>query len=450
MKQTDEIQNDFDFNVDISTKNAKSIKTLDQYQSYKLENLHTQTKKKSLFNLLELAIEIILILIAFIFIIKKAMNIIIKNNKPHQPVKSSTQNLLNSQKNETTLIPSPTPAPEPKKEEKIIKKTDIKVCLCTPCKKENRYIKEFVEFYKDWGVDKIFLYDNNEKDGEKMDEVLHDYIKNGFVEIYDWRGKYKILMNMMDDCYQRNNRNYDWLLFYETDEFLHLKNYTNIKKFLKEDKFDNCKKIHLNWVFHTDNDQYHYDERPVRERFPIIEPKPRNVKGLRHVFFKTMIRGNLSNIKIDCVHKLVKSIKGCNGYGKEAEINGVSFVEQDFENYYIDHYFSRSVDEFIDKLNKGDSIRGHDIRFKIGTFGNYFGFNNMTINKISYVEKRTGLNLSIYKQILRDRNKTKSKTINKTKSKTIKKTKSKTINKTKSKTINKTKSETKTKNKEKK
>ena len=93
MKQTDEIQNDFDFNVDISTKNAKSIKTLDQYQSYKLENLHTQTKKKSIFNLLELAIEIILILIAFIFIIKKAMNIIIKNNKPHQPVKSSTQNL---------------------------------------------------------------------------------------------------------------------------------------------------------------------------------------------------------------------------------------------------------------------------------------------------------------------------------------------------------------------
>ena len=129
MSQTDEIQNDFDFNVDISTKNAKSIKTLDKYQSYKLENLHTQTKKKSTFNLLELTIEIILILIAFIFIIKKAMNVIIKNNKSHQPVISQTQNLMNNQKNETSLIPSPAPAPEQKKEEKIIKKTDIKVCF---------------------------------------------------------------------------------------------------------------------------------------------------------------------------------------------------------------------------------------------------------------------------------------------------------------------------------
>ena len=40
----------------------------------------------------------------------------------------------------------------------IYKKTinNIKVCLCTIGKKENLYVKEYVDFYKNKGVDKIF------------------------------------------------------------------------------------------------------------------------------------------------------------------------------------------------------------------------------------------------------------------------------------------------------
>ena len=63
---------------------------------------------------------------------------------------------------------------------------------------------------------------------------------------------------------------------------------------------------------------------------------------------KTIIRGHLQNIKIDCVHILVKGMVGCNGYGKEATTRLFRMVDQDFENYYIVHYFCKSVDEFID------------------------------------------------------------------------------------------------------
>ena len=44
----------------------------------------------------------------------------------------------------------------------------LKVCLCTPVKKENLYIKEFIEHYKSYNVDKIFLYDNNDINGEHL------------------------------------------------------------------------------------------------------------------------------------------------------------------------------------------------------------------------------------------------------------------------------------------
>lgn len=67
----------------------------------------------------------------------------------------------------------------------------LKVCVCTLGKQENRYIREFVEHYKEYGVDKIFLYDNNNINGEKFEEVIKDYIEKGFVEIINFRGKKK-------------------------------------------------------------------------------------------------------------------------------------------------------------------------------------------------------------------------------------------------------------------
>ena len=117
-------------------------------------------------------------------------------------------------------------------------KKDIKICICTIGKKENRYIREFVQFYEKMGVDKIFLYDNNDEKDEKFENVIKDFINNGFVEISNWRGKDNLTINMMNDYYQKNYQKYERLIFYDIDEYIHLNNYTNIKDFLNEVKFD--------------------------------------------------------------------------------------------------------------------------------------------------------------------------------------------------------------------
>ena len=80
----------------------------------------------------------------------------------------------------------------------------INVCLCSPAKKENLYLKEFVEHYKTYKVDKIFLYDNNDLDGEYFEDVINNYILSGFVEIINFRGKKRALIEMMNDCYKKN------------------------------------------------------------------------------------------------------------------------------------------------------------------------------------------------------------------------------------------------------
>ena len=365
MKEIVSDKDELEFDMD-SLQNNSIPQIINKYNPFKIKR---QQKQYSLKSIIIIILEFSFIFFTFFLSLKRAIKIIITK----KDLKSN-----------------------------IILKNDIldlKVCLCTPGKKENKYIKDFVQFYKNIGVDKIFLYDNNDEYGEKFDEVIPDYIKNGFVEVLDWRGKKNELINMMDDCYQKNYLKYDWLIFYQVDEYIHLRNYTNIKSFLIEEKFNKCLKIYLNWVFHTDNNLYHYEEKPVQERFPQIEAIPENKNG-RHNYVKSMIRGHIPNLKIDCVHRLVKGIDGCNGYGKEVQLRLFKMDEQDFENYYIDHYFCKSVDEFIEKLNRGDAFWGHNNKFLVGTFGNYFGYNNMSIEKIEYVERKTGLNLEQFKKIL--------------------------------------------------
>ena len=54
---------------------------------------------------------------------------------------------------------------------------NLKICLCVIAKNENLYAREFVEHYKKIGYNNIFLYDNNEKNGEHFEDVINDYIK---------------------------------------------------------------------------------------------------------------------------------------------------------------------------------------------------------------------------------------------------------------------------------
>ena len=229
----------------------------------------------------------------------------------------------------------------------IFFKSQIKICVCTVGKIENRYIEEFVEHYFKYGIDTIFLYDNNDINGEKFEEVINNYIIKGFVKLINYRGKIRALMEMMNDCYIRNYRYYDWLIFFEIDEYIYLKNVKNIKNFFLKSRFNKCERIQLNWIFHTDNNLLYYDQRPLKERFPQREKKARGVKIGDWNGIKSILRGHIPNITIECVHTLNHKLKTCDGFGHPKQIDGIITKNADFEYYYIDHYYSKSTEEFI-------------------------------------------------------------------------------------------------------
>ena len=201
----------------------------------------------------------------------------------------------------------------------------------------------------------------------------------------------------MNDCYLKNYLNYDWLIFYEFDEYIFLKDFTNIKIFLNDYRFYHCKKIYLHWILHTDNNLLYYDNRPLSIRFPQIENTSRPKKKGKLATIKSIIRGGIKNMKIECPHLLSSDINGCNGFGKKINSIGVQTNNIDYKYYYIDHYFCKSTEEFINKINKGCALVANDTNYKLARIRVYFSYNKITLEKVKMIEKLTGLNLSEYK-----------------------------------------------------
>jgi hypothetical protein len=133
-------------------------------------------------------------------------------------------------------------------------------------------------------------------EGEKFEAVLPDYIKDKYVEIKNFRGKTTIQLKILNDCYKNNNKIFDWFAMFDMDEFIFLKNFKNIKSFLNDKRFKRCNLIHLNRVFHTDNDQIYYKNRSLFQRFPKYKTKITSVKPI--------VRGHLNNINIKSQHAI--------------------------------------------------------------------------------------------------------------------------------------------------
>ena len=279
---------------------------------------------------------------------------------------------------------------------KIKKQKLNKICLCAVAKEENKYVREFVEHYKNYDIDKIFIFDNNDKNGEKFEDILDDYIKSGFVELIDYKEIKNPQLKSYNDCYKRYNKFFDWLIFFDIDEYIYLKDFTSLKSFLNDKRFDKCNRVQLNWIFYTDNNLLYYEDKPLRERFTEREPKAKGKKKGGTQGIKSIIRGNITEIEITNPHTLSKYTRSCDGFGNRKKIENIITTESDFEFYYINHYYCKSTEEFINnKLKKTDVFHKNDINLeKIKV---YFGYNKVTKEKIDFIERETKYNLTVYR-----------------------------------------------------
>lgn len=125
-----------------------------------------------------------------------------------------------------------------------------KIANCVPIKNENKYLREFVEFYKNIGYNNIILYDNNDINGEYPQEVINDYIDNGFVIYNNVRGEKKCQLRVNSECLEKYNNHFEWISFFDCDEFL--VGVDNVREILGITP-TNSQQIYINWEIYGNN-----------------------------------------------------------------------------------------------------------------------------------------------------------------------------------------------------
>jgi len=260
----------------------------------------------------------------------------------------------------------------------------LNICICTIGKNENLYIREFVEYYQKLGIDKIFLYDNNDIEGENFDIILSDYIKNKFIEIIDVRGLSSIQIPIYNYCYRKNFELYNWIGFIDLDEYLYIENEESIKSYFYNKIFNKCQTVFFNWIIYNDNNLIRYDKRNLLERF--TNPAKSTIQG------KSFVRGNIKNLIIPTEH-----IPGINIYNFCNSNGELIYPKNFFSNKlkknpkaFIKHFFTKTAEEFCEKIKRGHAHfhKNHkdyqrSINSKLNAF---FRLNKKTDEKVKILE----------------------------------------------------------------
>jgi hypothetical protein len=219
------------------------------------------------------------------------------------------------------------------------------VALCMIAKNENLYIKEFVEYYKNLGIKKIYLYDNNDINGENFNTILNSYINSKFIKVKNIRGKSEIQLHAYNDCYQRYLNEYSWFIFLDVDEFLYIKNNKTISNFLSDKRFLNCNTIFINYNEYGDSDLLKYDNRSIFKRF---------TQSQYGICGKSLTRGGIKRAKID-INKPLNINNYCNSEGESEELykNKIFTSKITVDSVEIKHFITKSLEEFCQRLKKG-------------------------------------------------------------------------------------------------
>lgn len=262
----------------------------------------------------------------------------------------------------------------------------MRVALCCIGKLENLYIREFVEHYKTIGFDKIFLYDNNDINGEHFELVIGDFIDNGFVDLIDYRGRKMCQLAAYQECYDNKNSEYDWFFFCDCDEYLTLNDTDNIKKYLEDERFSDYGCIFINWRLMNDGDKNlcYYDGRPLAERFVHF-----NEDDGVNMHTKSIVRCGLSNIVFDNgTHSPRKECDTCDCEGNKVDDPNYILYGPNYSRAYIKHYIVKTPCEYLFiKRSRGNADLSDDESIQRLTEDFYFAFSRKTEEKINVFKK---------------------------------------------------------------
>ena len=267
----------------------------------------------------------------------------------------------------------------------------MQVVVCAMAKNEHLYINDWAKWYLKLGFDKIYIYDNDDKNVTPITQYLP---KSDKIEVIDIRGQSGEFLqhDIYTNFYNTYKDTFDWCLFVDIDEFL--MGIPNIHRFLEHPRFRVVKQIRIKWRLFGDDDLIERDmSKPVYEVFKkevksTLNRDLINVGNLEKQG-KMIVRGGLPNV-------IIRSPHFASFYKRENVIPSVLpsgrptwskvVIKEPYRNeiVFINHYMTKSLSEFIkQKLDRNDAVYNTNIKLDY-----YWRINAKTPQKIEWLKER--------------------------------------------------------------
>jgi hypothetical protein len=217
-------------------------------------------------------------------------------------------------------------------------------------KNEGRYLREWLEFQRLMGAEQVYLYDNGSTDNSA--EIVAPFIREGFVTLIPWatfddevspqrQGYAHALCNFGPD--------FRWMAFIDLDEFLFPVEAPDLVSVLRG--YEDCPSVCVPWFMFG----FSGHDKPVpglviesytqRAPFP---PPPRHAKLLK---WKSIVQpAEVVAVVGAHLFELASGLTG--GFDeRKAEVTQNEATPPPGDVLRVNHYYSRSREEFTTKLN---------------------------------------------------------------------------------------------------
>ena len=233
----------------------------------------------------------------------------------------------------------------------------MKIALCTRIRRANRFIKEYIDYYLNLGVDTIFIGDNNRQDDQFDDhnvkEYLKEYIDNNkvvYVDISKFKNAEKCHDQFERMVYKDYENQFDYVMPFDYDEFLNLNGYfKDIKEWLEYlNTKKNVEQVILNWNIKIGSKQIDYEPTgKFLETYSYLKNQPsQTTKSITKTKLKTQLNNHAifeNSTKLSIINAdgndiyFDKNEKGCINIKRNCISKKITF----------DHYKFTSIERYV-------------------------------------------------------------------------------------------------------
>lgn len=222
-------------------------------------------------------------------------------------------------------------------------------------KDEATYLEEWIAYHLGHGVEHFFIYDNRSTDNTT--DVLERFMNHGLVTLLSFRQ-----IGGQTDCYRHATRFFgpsaEWLTFTDVDEFFVLPGTERLVDFLARQPED-VTQVQFPWRGFTFGGHMTRPEGLVIKNFGLASEIPDG--GFASIGAKPIVRPDA--VKAVYVHVCQMARGRTVDPGGRTIEPSAHMVRPEYSSGQLNHYYSRSVEEFRKKIERGQVDGGKEKGF---------------------------------------------------------------------------------------